>query len=226
MNIQLTEVLTDVMGITGQAIIRAIVAGERDPKVLSRHRNNRVKASAEEIARALTGNWRDEHLFVLGQALSMYDDIARHMAECDAKLQALLAELGQAKVDLGKAPRTGSKLRAEFDVRQMLANWAGVDLTRINGLEVTTVMKVLTEIGPDLGRFANVKHFCSWLGLCPGTKISGGKVLVKLFGLVGGLVTFGCYYWLKPKFGTFGAVAVSGVIGVVVAIGLMAMIRN
>ncbi|MGL6109902.1 MAG: IS110 family transposase, partial [Rubrivivax sp.] len=177
MNIQLTEVLTDVMGVTGQAIIRAIVAGERDPKVLSRHRNNRVKASAEEIARALTGNWRDEHLFVLGQALAMYDDIARHLAECDAKLQALLGELGQAKVDLGRAPRTGSKLRAEFDVRQTLANWAGVDLTRINGLEVTTVMKILTEIGPDLGRFANVKHFCSWLGLCPGTKISGGKVL-------------------------------------------------
>ena len=177
MNIQLTEVLTDVMGVTGQAIIRAIVAGERDPKVLARHRNNRVKASAEEIARALTGNWRDEHLFVLGQALAMYDDIARHLAECDAKLQALLAQLGQAKVDLGKAPRTGSKLRAEFDVRQALANWAGVDLTRINGLEVATVMKILTEIGPDLGRFANVKHFCAWLGLCPGTKISGGKVL-------------------------------------------------
>jgi transposase len=177
MNIQLTEVLTDVMGMTGQAILRAIVAGERDPKVLARHRNNRVKASAEEIARALTGNWREEHLFVLGQALAMYDDIARHLTECDAKLQALLTELGQAKVDLGRAPRAGSKSRAQFDVRQMLANWAGVDLTRINGLEVDTVMKILTEIGPDLGRFANVKHFCSWLGLCPGSKISGGKVL-------------------------------------------------
>ncbi|MGH8703458.1 MAG: IS110 family transposase [Burkholderiales bacterium] len=177
MNIQLTEVLTDVMGATGQAIIRAIVAGQRDPQVLARYRNGRVKASQAEIARALTGNWRDEHLFVLRQALAMYDDIGRHLAECDAKLQSLMSKLGQARVDLGQPPRSGSKLRAEFDVRQILANWAGVDLTRINGLGTTSVMKLLTEIGPDLSRFASVKHFCSWLGLCPATKISGGKVL-------------------------------------------------
>ena len=177
MNLQLTEVLTDVMGSTGQAIIRAIVSGERDPKVLARCRHSRVKASTEEIIKALTGNWRDEHLFVLKQALAMYDDIAGHLAECDAKLQALLTELGQRQIELGKAPRAGSKLRQEFDARQTLANWAGVDLTRINGLGLAAVMKILSEIGPDLSRFANVKHFCSWLGLCPGTKISGGKVL-------------------------------------------------
>ena len=177
MNIQLTEVLTDVMGMTGQAIIRAIVAGERDPKTLPRYRNARVKASEQEIARALTGNWRDEHLFVLRQALAMVDDISRHLGACDAKLQGLLSQLGQAKVDLGKAPRAGSKLRAEFDTRQILTNWAGVDLTRINGLELAAVMKLVSELGPDLSRFANAKHFCSWLGLCPGMKISGGKVL-------------------------------------------------
>jgi transposase len=177
MNIQLTEVLADVMGMTGQAIIRDIVAGERDPKALARHRDRRVKASAEAIAKALTGNWREEHLFVLRQALAMYDDIARHLAECDSKLQELLRALGQRNVDLGKVPRAGSKTRQEFDARQMLANWAGVDLTRINGLGVTAVMKILSELGPDLSRFATVKHFCSWLGLCPGTKISGGKVL-------------------------------------------------
>lgn len=177
MNLQLTEVLTDVMGMTGQAIIRAIVAGERDPKALARHRDRRVKASIEEITKALTGNWRDEHLFVLRQALAMYDDIARHLAECDMKLQALLRALGQRNVDLGKVPRAGSKLRQEFDARQTLANWAGVDLTRINGLGLAAVMKILSELGPDLSRFATVKHFCSWLGLCPGTKISGGKVL-------------------------------------------------
>ena len=177
MNIQLTEVLTDVMGMTGQAIIRDIVAGERDPKALARHRHSRVKAGAEEITKALTGNWRDEHLFVLSQSLAMYDDIARHLAECDAKLQALLTDLGQSKVDLGKVPRAGSKLRMEFDARQILANWAGVDLTRIDGLGLAAVMKILSEIGPDLSRFETVKHFCSWLGLCPGTKISGGKVL-------------------------------------------------
>ena len=177
MNIQLTEVLTDIMGVTGQAIIRAIVAGERDPKVLARHRHSRVKASAEEVTKALTGNWREEHLFVLRQAQAMYDDIAQHLTECDTKLHTLLGELGQSKIDLGKPPKAGSKLRVEFDVRQTMANWAGVDLTRINGLGAAAVMKILSEIGPDLSRFANVKHFCSWLGLCPGTKISGGKVL-------------------------------------------------
>lgn len=177
MNIQLTEVLSDVMGQTGQAIIRDIVAGQRDPRALARHRNRRVKASDEEIAKALTGNWREEHLFVLGQALAMYDDIARHLEECDGKLQALLAQRSRGSVELGKTPRTGSKARASFDLRQALADWAGVDLTRINGLDVTSVMKILSEIGPDLSRFANVKHFCSWLGLCPATKISGGKVM-------------------------------------------------
>jgi transposase len=177
MNIQLTEVLSDVMGMTGQAIIRAIVAGERDPKVLARHRHSRIKASAQEITKALTGNWREEHLFVLHQALAMHDDIARHLAECEAKQQALLGQLSQGKVDLGKAPKIGSKSRREFDIRQTMANWAGVDLTRINGLGAAAVMKILSEIGTDLSRFANVKHFCSWVGLCPGTKISGGKVL-------------------------------------------------
>ena len=144
MNIQLTEVLTDVMGMSGQLIIRAIVAGERDPKALARHRNRRVKASVEEITKALTGNWRDEHLFVLRQALAMYDDIAGHLGECDRKLQALLGELGQRNVDLGKVPRAGTKSRTEFDARQTLANWAGVDLTRINGLGLTAVMKILS----------------------------------------------------------------------------------
>lgn len=177
MNIQLTEVISDVMGQTGQAIIRDIVAGERDPKQLARHRHRRVKASEEEVVRALTGNWRDEHLFVLRQALAMYDDIATHVGECAAKLSELLAERSTATVELGKTPRVGSKARLEYDARQQLANWAGVDLTRINGLGLDSVMKILSEIGTDLSRFANVKHFCSWLGLAPATKISGGKVI-------------------------------------------------
>jgi len=177
MNIQLTEVLSDVMGQTGQAIIRDIVAGEYEAKALARHRHWRVKASAGEIERALTGNWREEHLFVLKQALAMYDDIAARLRECDAKLGELLAQRSVIGVDIGKAPRVGSKARAEYDVRQQLANWAGVDLTRINGLGLDSVMKILSEIGTDLSRFANVKHFCSWLGLCPATKISGGKVI-------------------------------------------------
>jgi transposase len=177
MNIQLSEVLSDVMGLTGELIIRDIVAGERDPKTLARHRHSRVKASTEDIIKALTGNWREEHLFVLKQSLAMYDDIARHIVECDTRLNAGLKDLGQNSVDLGKTPRAGSKQRKEYDMRQVLADWAGVDLTRINGLGLAAVTKILTEIGPDLSRFPTVKHFCSWLGLCPGTKISGGKVL-------------------------------------------------
>jgi hypothetical protein len=106
MNIQLTEVLSDVMGMTGQAIIRAIVAGERDPQTLAQYRNGRVKASADEIARALTGNWREEHLFVLQQSLAMYDDIAGHLAECETKLQAQLRDLGEKQVDLGNPGST------------------------------------------------------------------------------------------------------------------------
>jgi transposase len=107
----------------------------------------------------------------MAQALAMYDDIARHLAQYDAKLEQLLGQRHVHNVDLGLAPRVGTKARQEFDVRQRLANWAGVDLTRINGLGVTVVMKLLTEIGPDVSRFATCKHFCSWLGLCPGTKI-------------------------------------------------------
>ena len=176
MNIQLGEVLADVMGKTGQAIIRDIVAGQRDPAILARHRNARVKASAAEVRRALTGNWRDEHVFVLTQALAMYDSLAQRVSECDAKLEALLTALGRHDVELGRAKRA-SKNAPSFELRTALARWAGVDLTRINGLAVTSVLTVLSEIGPDLSRFANVKHFCCWLGLCPGTKISGGKVL-------------------------------------------------
>lgn len=107
----------------------------------------------------------------------MYDDVAKPLLECDARLQALLDQRSEAQVDLGRAPKAGSKSRVASDARQSLANWAGVDLRRINRLGVTVVMKLLTDIGPGVSRFATVKHFCSWLGLCPGTKISGGKVL-------------------------------------------------
>jgi transposase len=99
------------------------------------------------------------------------------IAVCDAKLDALLAPLGQHEVQLAGPTKRAGKNTPGFDLRAALARWAGVDLTRINGLAVTSVLTVLSEIGPDLSRFANVKHFCSWLCLCPGTKISGGKVL-------------------------------------------------
>jgi transposase len=177
MNIQLTEVMSDVMGMTGQAIIRDIIAGVRDPVLLARHHSRRIKASKDDVIKALTGNWREEHLFVLKQSLQVFDDLAQRVQECDAKIEALLAPLQRHEVKLGKATKAKGKNSPAFNVRQALANWAGVDLTRIDGLGVSIVMKLLAEIGPDLSRFANVKHFCSWLSLCPGTKISGGKVL-------------------------------------------------
>ena len=112
---------------------------------------------------------------MLTQALAMYDSLAQRIGECDAKTEALLAPLGRQDIDLGKAPKERSKRRAAFDVRQALANWAGVDLTRIDGLGVAAVMKILSEIGPDLSRFANVKHFCSWLGLVPAPRSAAAR---------------------------------------------------
>ncbi|EEA02857.1 transposase IS116/IS110/IS902 family protein [Burkholderia sp. H160] len=179
MNLQLAEVLTDVMGTTGQAIIRAIVAGERDPKVLARFRHKLVKASTDDVISALTGNWREEHLFVLGQALAMFDSLAQHILECDSRIDALLVPLARHDVELAGPDKKRQKNTPRFDARAALARWAGVDLTRINGLSVATVMTLLSEIGPDLSRFTNVKHFCSWLRLCPATKISGGKTLTS-----------------------------------------------
>jgi transposase len=176
MNVQLTEVLSDVAGVSGQAIIRAMVAGERDAAVLARLRHQRVKAAEAQVVRALSGNWREEHLFVLGQALALFDAYQVQLAACDAKLQALLAPLGTHEVKLGAAKGRG-KNAPGFDARTALARWSGVDLTRINGISTTTVLTVLSEVGPDLSRFASVKRFCSWLGLCPGTKISGGQRL-------------------------------------------------
>ncbi|MBC8725857.1 IS110 family transposase [Paraburkholderia sp. 31.1] len=160
-----------------QMIIRAIVAGERDPKVLARFRHSLVEASTEDIIRALTGNWREEHLFVLAQALAMFDSLAERILECDAKTEALLVPLGRHDVQLAGPDKKRQKNAPRFDARTALARWTGVDLTRINGLSVATVMTILSEIGPDLSRFASVKHFCSWLRLCPATKISGGKTL-------------------------------------------------
>lgn len=177
MNIQLTEVLSDIMGASGQAIIRAIVAGERDPQVLASYRHARVKRSAEDIVRALKGNWREEHLFVLAQALAMYDSLAQRVLECDAKIEALLAPLGGHDIELAGVAKRSSPNPLNFDARCLLARWAGVDLTRINGISAGTALTILSEVGPELSRFASVKHFCSWLRLCPGTKISGGKVL-------------------------------------------------
>lgn len=181
MNVQLHHVISDIMGVTGQAIVRAIVAGERDAATLAKLRDRRIKADEAEVAAALQGNWRDEHLFALKQALALIDAYTAQITECDGKLQQLLGALkGHALPEIGLgAPKRGTpaKNSVRFDARASLFEASGVDLTRIPGIDTSTALKVISEIGVDLARFPTVKHFTSWLGLCPGTKISGGKVL-------------------------------------------------
>lgn len=180
MNLQLANAISDVAGVTGLKIVRAIVDGERDPQVLAAYRDCRIKASEEEIAASLLGNWRDEHLFALKQALSAFDFCASQLAECDAEVERAMKALHvhDGKPAAGRK-RSRSRNAPKFDVREHLFKIGGVDITRIDGIDVTTAMTVISEIGVDMTRFKTIKHFTSWLGLCPGTKISGGKVLGK-----------------------------------------------
>ena len=178
MNIQLANVISDVAGVTGQKIVRAIVCGERDPQALAGYRDVRIKASEAEIAKSLEGNWRAEHLFALRQALAGFDFCVSQLLECDTEIERVLTELhvhegSPAKGKKRSRPRNAPK----FDAREHLYKVCGVDLTRIDGIDVTTALTAISEVGPDMSRFATVKQFTSWLGLCPGTKISGGKVL-------------------------------------------------
>lgn len=177
MNIQLANVISDVVGETGQKILRAIVAGERDPYALAGMKNVRIKASEEEIAQSLRGNWRAEHVFALKQALELFDFYAERVADCDALIEQQMIELHQSDRLPGKARKKSNRNNPKFDVRTRLYQMCGVDLTRIDGIDVCTAMTVLSEVGVDMSKFPTVKHFAAWLGLCPGTKISGGKVL-------------------------------------------------
>jgi transposase len=178
MNVQLANVISDVVGETGQKILRAIVAGERDGQVLAVMKDARIHASREEIAKSLQGNWRTEHLFSLQQALAMFDFIGTQVAECDREIEEQLRAL---QIHDGEPPEGKKKARArnapKFDLRTQLFKMCGVDLTRIDGINVTTAIAVLSETGSDMSRFPTVGHFTSWLGLCPGTKITGGKVM-------------------------------------------------
>ncbi len=177
MNIQLANVISDVVGVTGQQILRAILAGERDGQVLAALRNGRIQASADDIARSLQGNWRTEHLFALRQAVDMFDFFGTQLAQCDREVDHQLQAMQAHDAVLGKGKRKPSRNAPGFDLRTRLYQMCGVDLTRIDGINVTTALAVVSETGADLSRFKTVGHFTSWLGLCPGTKISGGKIL-------------------------------------------------
>jgi transposase len=178
MNVQLANVISDVVGETGQKILRAIVAGERDGQVLGSMKNARIRASVDEIAKSLQGNWRAEHLFALKQALGAFDFIGTQLTECDREIEQQLQSLQVHEGEPAKGKQRGRTRNApKFDLRTQLFKMCGVDLTRIDGIDVTTALAVISETGADMSRFTTVRHFTSWLGLCPGTKITGGKVM-------------------------------------------------
>jgi transposase len=198
MNVQLANAIADISGVSGMAIIRAILQGERDPRELAKLRDNRIQASEEEVMRSLEGSWREDVLFELKQVVDGYDFYQRQMMECDRQLQKYLAVLPDRKPDTGAevvveaAPPKGSKKRRkkaerrsktreknqpEFDLEAELYRVAGVDLTRIDGINVLTAQVILSELGPDLSAFADEDHFASWLELAPRRNITGGKVI-------------------------------------------------
>jgi transposase len=182
MNVQLANVISDISGTTGQAILSAIVGGERDPRKLAELRDPRVKASEARVAQSLEGNWRPEQLFVLGQEMESYRSFQTKIAECDQQLQRHY-ETMEAKADpklLSKVPRdkrAHGNIPAGFDLREELYRATGVDLTAIDGINVLTVQTLIAEVGSDMSRFASEGHLVSYLDLAPRNKISGGKVV-------------------------------------------------
>lgn len=182
MNIQLHHVVSDVTGATGMKIIRAIVAGERDADVLAALRDVRCKASQETIRESLVGNYQPEHLFSLSQALELYDFYQRQIHACDVEIEQVLDQLRrESSPPLQPLPKARHRTRQPndlaFDVRAALYPVVGADLTQIHGIGPSLALKLISECGTDMSRWPSAKHFTSWLGLSPGNKISGGKVL-------------------------------------------------
>jgi len=189
MNIRLDQAVSDVTGQTGLAIIRAIVAGERDPHKLAALRNPRCKKSEEEIAQALTGTWRAEHLFVLKQSLEFYDFYTRQIEACDLEIERTYSAIrpdwpdpspdDQEPLPPNKRSSHSKNLSKEspVHVRQHLRRITGIDLTAVDGLSLDLAQKIVSEIGTDMSRFPTEKHFCSWLKLSPNNQITGGKII-------------------------------------------------
>ena len=182
MNLQLHHVVSDITGSTGMRIIRAIVAGERDPDALASMRDIRCHSSIETIRASLVGNDRDEHIFALTQSLELFDFYQEKILACDHKLETALSHVtvrtGERLSPLPKARTKTKQVNApSFDVRAALYGVLGVDLTQIHGLGPSLALKLIGECGTDLRAWPTAKHFTSWLCLAPGNKISGGKLL-------------------------------------------------
>jgi transposase len=182
MNVCVHHAVSDITGVTGMAMIRAIVNGESDPVRLAKMRDPRCRKSEQQIAAELSGNWRKDHLFNLRQALKMYDQLCRIIDEYDAQILIYIQSLPSAVKGDEPAPPPASKSKAsniakngQEPMRQALYRLCGVDLTTIDGIGVDTAAVLLSEIGPDLSAFPDENHFVSYLRLAPNLSISGGK---------------------------------------------------
>jgi transposase len=185
MNVQIHNVISDITGITGLAILEAALAGERDGQKLAALKDHRIKASRDTIARSLQGDWRAEHLFALRQALATWRHYQNLIAECDAEIERALAQF-QSRVNVNENPPPPSTLRhkkpqtnePKFDARTELYRVSGVELTQVPGIQIGTALTLFGELGPDfVNRFPTAKCFASWLGLCPDNRITGGRIL-------------------------------------------------
>jgi transposase len=179
MNVQIHRVISDITGMTGMSILRAIVAGERDCNKLAQMKHPQIKSSTQEIAKALEGDYSPEHLFALQTALELYDSYQFKIMECDRRVQETLAGF-EAKVsvptpDLSQLRSTEKRQQAVQ--RHHLEEMTGADLTKLPGLDLLAVERILSEIGLDMSRWPSEKHFCAWLNVAPNHRISGGKIL-------------------------------------------------
>lgn len=179
MNIKLNTVLRDITGTTGMAIIRAILNGQRDPEELAALRNPRCKNDTATIAKSLHGNWRKEHLFSLEQTVESFDFFQKQIGICDQMIEQYLASFDDRSNggSLEKKRQTIGRNKLSFDARKHLFHMTGVDLTCVDGLDSLSALQIIGEIGLDMSRWPTEKHFASWLGLSPGSKITGGKLL-------------------------------------------------
>lgn len=184
MNIQIHNVIRDITGLTGLAILDAILAGERDPKKLVALKHGRIQASDSTIIKSLEGNYLPEHMFTLKQALQSYRHYRKMISDCDIEIELYLSEFeSRTNPDQNPPPPPRSKQKKpkgnepDFDLRSHLYRILGTDLSQIDGISVLTTHVLFSEVGPDVSKFPSVNHFCSWLGLCPNNKISGGRIL-------------------------------------------------
>jgi transposase len=178
MNIQLHHVISDITGVTGMSIIKAIIDGERDANKLATFRDCRIKTDEKTIIKALEGDYRKEHLIVLKQELEIYEFYLKQISECDKAIEEYYKEFdkhGDGNLPNDKKQKKG-KNTPKFDVRQSLYDISGIDFTKIPGLSELSVQTIISEVGLDMSKWATEKHFTSWLGLSPNNKITGGKV--------------------------------------------------